>query len=245
MHLSLRTLGGDVLHFARPVAIKHLALKDALHYLALRSVEFLSGGEHSLDPFDRSFLAVRKRGEARDRRCISEDYPRPNPSESLRPVGHLRFARMKGIKLVHPPRELTQFKFHPGHGIQFVVSTPEERDHLSRMPATLHQVSVRSGVARRHVLETTKKLEWHSRRSAAEVGTQFFQRDVLSDQVALFFPDAVFREDGKLNEIIPVANVLTANSNAAKHCTVVGNMGFSVRQQGGQFPELSFADFFG
>ena len=76
------------------------------------------------------------------------------------------------------------------------------------------------------------------------MGLQLSERHIFTDQVTLLFPDYVLRQDWKLGEIIPVANVLTAGPEIAKESSVVRNVGFGVCQKRTQVPELFFPDFF-
>src|SRR5208337_4363956 len=169
---------------------------------------------------------------------------RPHPPEALGPAGHFRLSRIKRVELVGSPRELPQFEFHAGHGIQLVVPTPDESDHLPRMPAALFQVPVGSGIAGHHVIAAAEELQRHARGSSAEMRAQLFRRHIFTGQVPQLFPDNVFRQDGKLAEILPVANVLTVHPETAKQSSVIGDVGFGVRQKRAQVPELVFTHFF-
>src|ERR1700734_1063222 len=93
MHFSLGTLGGDILHFARSVAIERFAPEHALNRGALRLVQFLRRGENPFDTLADPVavrplglpLVVKKCGETRDGRRVSQDHSRPYSPEAPGP----------------------------------------------------------------------------------------------------------------------------------------------------------------
>src|SRR5208282_1707899 len=154
-------------------------------------------------------------------------------------------SRKKRIELIHAADKLAQFEFHARHGVEFVTAAPEEGDHLSRTPAALFEVAVGAGIALDHVFATAKKLQGHAGRASAEMPLEFFDGHIFADQFAFIFTDDVLGQDWQPVEIVPVANVLSANTQVAKEIPVVGNELFGMREKAAKVAKLFLADLFG
>src|ERR1700728_3783578 len=63
VHSALRTLGRDVLHFARAIAVEYSAPERALNRFTLRPIKLLRGRKYAFDSAHGLTSALEKRGE--------------------------------------------------------------------------------------------------------------------------------------------------------------------------------------